>query len=336
MPLLFQGSKKIDKLNLMSTKISIECADIVDFPCDVLVLKYAQAFYGSDALVANLLRPNHLEEVSPRPTKYKLISSEGNLAAKKVLFLGVVPLYQFDYERIREFSSYSLQVLSQQWPDAVNIAMTMHGVGYGLDERESFLAQVAGLFDASSDGKVPPALERVTIVERNQGRATRLKQILKKNLPAESSNEKANRVESASLSPRIANAGLQSNTKPHVFVAMPFSDDMEDVYIFGIQAPINAAGFLCERVDMATFTGDILTRIKSRIETAALIVADLTGASPNVYLEVGYAWGTARPTLLLAKTSDDLTFDVRGQRCIIYKNIADLAKKLGADLAALN
>jgi hypothetical protein len=99
---------------------------------------------------------------------------------------------------------------------------------------------------------------------------------------------------------------------------------------------VNAAGFLCERVDMATFTGDILTRIKSRIETAALIVADLTGANPNVYLEVGYAWGKDRPTLLLTKKSDELKFDVRGQRCLVYKNIADLAKKLEADLAALN
>lgn len=319
----------------MSTKISVECADIVNFPCDVLVLKYAQAFYGADALVANLIRPNRLEEVSPSPSKYTLLSSEGNLAAKKVLFVGVLPLYQFDYGQIRGFSSYSLQVLSQQMPDAVYIAMTMHGVGYGLDERESFLAQVAGLLDAFRDGKGTTALERVTIVERNRGRATRLKQVLEKNLPSESSNEIADRMESASPSPRIANAGLQSNIKPHVFVAMPFSDDMEDVYIFGIQGPINAAGFLCERVDMATFTGDILTRIKSRIETAALVVADLTGANPNVYLEVGYAWGTARPTLLLAKKSDELKFDVRGQRCIVYKSISDLAKKLEAYLAGL-
>jgi hypothetical protein len=43
----------------MNLTLSIECADIIDFTCDVLVLKYAQAFYGADALVADLLRPNH-------------------------------------------------------------------------------------------------------------------------------------------------------------------------------------------------------------------------------------------------------------------------------------
>ena len=117
---------------------------------------------------------------------------------------------------------------------------------------------------------------------------------------------------------------------------MPFCDDMEDTFVFGIQGPVNAAGYLCERVDFSTFTGDILARIKSRIETASLIIADLTGANPNVYLEVGYAWGKGRPTLLIAKTSDELKFDVQGQRCLIYKSIRDLATKLETDLAALS
>ena len=116
---------------------------------------------------------------------------------------------------------------------------------------------------------------------------------------------------------------------------MPFSKDLEDVFIFGIQGPINKAGYLCERVDMLSFTGDILERIKSRIETAALVVADLTGANPNVYLEVGYAWGKNRPTLLLSRKTDDLKFDVRGQRCLVYDSIVDLSKKLQQDLAVL-
>lgn len=253
-----------------------------------------------------------------------------------MLFVGVLSLYRFDYGQIREFSSYSLQVLAQQMPNAEHVAMTMHGIGYGLDEKEAFLAQLAGLFDATHAGIAPSSLTRITIVEKNQGRASRLKQILEKNLPSETISEKQNQVPPFSPPSKIASAGLQSNTKPHIFVAMPFSEEMEDVFIFGIQGPVNAAGFLCERVDMATFTGDILTRIKSRIETAALIVADLTGANPNVYLEVGYAWGKDRPTLLLTKKSDELKFDVRGQRCLVYKNIADLAKKLEADLAALN
>jgi hypothetical protein len=66
-----------------------------------------------------------------------------------------------------------------------------------------------------------------------------------------------------------------------------------------------------------------------------LVIADLTGANANVYLEVGYAWGKDRPTVLVAKKGNELKFDVSGQRCIVYKNISDLAKKLEADLATV-
>jgi hypothetical protein len=317
----------------MFGEILIKKADIVDFACDVLVLKYAQNFYGADELIAGLLVAEAV--ISPQPGKHVLIPSQGKVAAKNVLFVGTLPLYQFHYGQIRTFASNSLQILAENLPDVMHVAMTMHGVGYGLDEKESFLAQIAGIFDAFRDGNVPSTLERITIVENNSGRATRLRNILKENLPAASSISKKKSNRQVLPSPGISNAGIRSDNKPHVFVAMPFSKAMEDVYILGIQGPVNAAGFLCERVDMSIFTGDILTRIKSRIETAALVIADLTGANPNVYLEVGYAWGKDRRTVLLANKSDKLKFDVSGQRCIFYENIVDLIKKLEADLTVL-
>ena len=319
----------------MDLTISVACTDILDLTCDVLVLKYAQAFYGADALVASVLTPNRLETISPRPGKHTLLASQGKLNASEVLFLGVLPLHQFDYGQIREFSAYALQVLAREAPNAKHVAMTMHGVGYGLDERESFLSQLAGIFDALNANIAQPSLKRITFVERNHGRASRLQEILDEQLQMETVTGERKELATASPPSRIANAGLRSNEKPHIFVAMPFNEELEDVYIFGIQGPINSAGYLCERVDMAIFTGDILSRIKTRIETATLIVADLTGSNPNVYLEVGYAWGKDRPTLLLVKKSEELKFDVRGQRCIVYKNIADLAQKLEADLSAL-
>ena len=55
-----------------------------------------------------------------------------------------------------------------------------------------------------------------------------------------------------------------------------------------------------------------------------------------MYLEVGYAWGKDRTTLLLFKeTGDEVEFDVRGQRIIMYDTISDLKKKLKANLDSL-
>lgn len=319
------------KLERPNPQIYIEDADIIEFPCDALVLKYAQGFHGADKLVASRLKRL---DISPSPGKYVWLPSKSGIAAKRILFVGVPELYHFGYIQIRELAISSLKILAEEMPDAKHIAMTMHGVGYGLDERESFLAQIAGLLEAFRKKLVPDALERVTIVESDKKRASRLRTILEEYLPPKSLAVNA-QAKDRVIPKSVIEAGLKSDNKPLIFVAMSFDEEMEDVYTFGIQGPVNAAGYLCERVDMSSFTGDILARIKSKIEIANLIIADLTGANANVYLEVGYAWGKERPTLLLAKKGDNLNFDVLNQRCIIYKNINDLAKKLEADLISL-
>jgi hypothetical protein len=156
----------------MNNNIYIECANIIDFPCDILVLKHAQGFYGADARVASLLKPKigNRDEISPLPDEYVFIEPQDKLLAKQILFLGVASLHEFEYEQIREFARRSIEVLQQQKPEVKRIAMTVHGVGYGLDEREAFLAQLAGLFDAFREGLTANALERITIVEKNPGR----------------------------------------------------------------------------------------------------------------------------------------------------------------------
>lgn len=116
---------------------------------------------------------------------------------------------------------------------------------------------------------------------------------------------------------------------------MPFATEMEDVYYYGIQNPVRQLGFICERIDQEAFTGDVLPQMKTRIEAAEIVIADLTGSNPNVYLEVGYAWGKARPTVLLVREADQLKFDVRGQKCLTYKSIKDLETQLTKELQEL-
>jgi hypothetical protein len=134
----------------------------------------------------------------------------------------------------------------------------------------------------------------------------------------------------------IDSAGLGSRNKPHVFVAMQFGPDTDDVFHYGIQSAVQANGFLCERIDAVAFTGDILTQIKARIDSAHLVVADLSTPNPNVYLEVGYAWGRNIRTVLLARDAAQLRFDVQGQRCVLYSSIRDLEQKLTEELRQLS
>ena len=109
----------------------------------------------------------------------------------------------------------------------------------------------------------------------------------------------------------------------------------EDLYYYGIQSAVQQAGYLCERIDLTAFTGDIMDRVKSRIQSASFIVAELTDANANVYLEIGYAWGKDRPTVLCGRDSAELKFDLSGQRCLKYKNIRDLEKRLRDEIIEL-
>jgi hypothetical protein len=93
---------------------------------------------------------------------------------------------------------------------------------------------------------------------------------------------------------------------------------------------------LCELVSEEAFTGDIVTRVLDRIRTASLVVAEITAANANVFLEVGFAWGAGRPVILVAQDATKLPFDVRGQRCLEYgEDIAKLAKLMRRELAGL-
>ena len=306
--------------------ITIENRDILNVVCDILVLKYSQGFFGADLEVAKVLGLSEREDDALAPGKYMRIPTKGKLPCKRILFIGVRPLWEFAYAEIRKFAKDALTILASQDCERERLAMTMHGVGYGLDEREAFTAQIAGLMEylTTPDNVWRP--KEIVIVERDVNRFQRLEAFLSTILSRAGSivpsPHQHNTIES------LPDAGIASDWKKHVFVAMPYDDEMEDVYEFGIREPINAAGCLCERCDRSVFTGDILDRIKKRIATATVVVADLTGANPNVYLEVGYAWGKGIPTLLLAREGQDLKFDVRTHKCVFYKSISHLRKQL--------
>ncbi|MBX9689836.1 MAG: hypothetical protein K2X27_24210 [Candidatus Obscuribacterales bacterium] len=315
-------------MRLHDPKITVKNADVLDYPCNVLVLKYAQWWHGADLAVGRELGLGKGWDSGGEflaPGEFRLLPGDKKIGADQVLFVGLAPLKKLTYSLLREFGKSAILHLNKVAPQSRHLAMTIHGVNIGMDEREVFLAQLAGILDVLSDPQIMTGLEEISFVEKNAARAKRLAEILAENYKPRISPQLNE------LSRPISDAGC-SQEKPHIFVAMPFLEEMEDTFIFGIHGPVQEAGFLCERVDIAVFTGDIVERIKSRIETAQLVIADLTGANANVYLEVGYAWGCKVNTLLICKNVDELKFDVKGQRCLIYSSINDLKKKLSSEL----
>jgi hypothetical protein len=133
----------------------------------------------------------------------------------------------------------------------------------------------------------------------------------------------------------LRSAGVDSDSRPHAFVAMPFGEAFDDVFHYGIVRPVERAGLLCERMDRSAFTGDIVEQMKRRIRSARVVVADLSGANPNVYLEVGFAWAAGVPTVLLCNGDTEPHFDVRGHKHLRYRSIREAERHLDAELGAL-
>lgn len=316
--------------------VEIVHGNVVSFRADALALKFAQGLYGADGDVADKLGLSESTLLSQLSAvgSHHLADGGNRVAAAQVLFIAVLPLNRFRYAQIREFAERVLSALKDSAPQIRHLAVTLHGPNYGLDEMEAFSAELAGFLDGCARGDAPPALERITFVELNAKRAQRLTSALPGLLPGQAGKAQAQPgpvVPEPAARP-IATAGKDSEAKPHIFVAMPFTEEFDDIYYYGIEPVVKSAGYLCERADTRSFSGDILDWIKRRIETAALVVADLSTANANVYLEVGYAWGHRRPTILLTRDVNDLKFDVRSQRCLVYKRIRDLEQNLRREL----
>ena len=320
--------------------IRVDTGDATNYCVDVLVLKYAQSAYGLDREIIRRLMGIgfEIDKLAPRPEQFEIVSSQGVTSAPELLFVGVNSLVNFGYKEIRKFSRLALTALQEVAPNSTHIGITLHGVNYGLDEAEAFEAEVAGFIEALQDNLFPQGLEAITFIERDKARALRIKKILRRMLPDGYIGNKSKSIlngQSSDFAEHIRLVGYASETKPHIFVAMPFAEEMEDIFHYGISSSVKGAGYICERADQSSFTGDILDWVKRRIRSSSLLVADLTDANPNVYLEVGYAWGCGVPTVFLVKNPDQLKFDVKGQRCLVYKSIKNLEEQLTNELRNL-
>ena len=321
--------------------------------------------YGVDKRVAQMFREDGCQLPQPDEGNATLVKSAKGIRAKQVLVVGTPDLWRFDYPDIRNFSRLALSTLAAQNSPVERAVMTIHGAGFGLDPVEAFDYEIAGLQNAVQSGMFPPSLVRISIVEKQSMMAKFLQHHMRVRLPNGTIErpQPAVRTIVRAIAPQSSSVAMKKAAVPKkrkaakkkaavsrasrtkssdighknsVFVAMPFNaPGMNDLYHYGIVGGARAAGFVCERADTTSFTGDVVKWIRHRIENAAYMLAILTGANANVYLEVGYAWGRRVPCVFFARSEEDLQFDVAGQKCIFYDDIQDLEEKLEKELKGL-
>jgi hypothetical protein len=113
--------------------------------------------------------------------------------------------------------------------------------------------------------------------------------------------------------------GVTVQSTDTCFVMMPFANPLGAYYTSIYEPAIRKAGLIAKRADDDIYgTGKIIDQIWSGINSARVLVAELTNRNPNVLYELGIAHALTKPVVLVSSNENDVPFDVKHVRMISY------------------
>jgi hypothetical protein len=111
----------------------------------------------------------------------------------------------------------------------------------------------------------------------------------------------------------------ETNKQDTCFIIMPFGEWF-DTYYESIYLPaIEATGLIARRADNLYRPSAIINDIWALTSEAKLILADLSEKNANVFYELGMAHALAKPAILVTESMEDVPFDLRSLRVIVYE-----------------
>jgi hypothetical protein len=116
-----------------------------------------------------------------------------------------------------------------------------------------------------------------------------------------------------------------------VFVLTPFHPTYKKQFEVISQVCQNL-GLTAMRGD-EEFVNEVFPHILRLIVRARLVIANLDGRNPNVFYELGIAHALNKPTILIAPTPEDVPFDVRARRLVLFGSLDDLRERLRDEIA---
>jgi hypothetical protein len=116
------------------------------------------------------------------------------------------------------------------------------------------------------------------------------------------------------------------------FIIMPYGSEFDKIFNDLVKQPLEESGYEVIRADSILDQHNILKDIIRNIAEADLIIADLTSINPNVFYELGIAHAMQVPTVLLSQSIEDVPFDLKSYRVIVYStryyDATELPRKL--------
>ncbi|MCM5530313.1 hypothetical protein [Parasegetibacter sp. NRK P23] len=136
------------------------------------------------------------------------------------------------------------------------------------------------------------------------------------------SSSSSSLVDSNSELKKLGKAVAISDTDT-CFVMQPFASPLGDYYSKIYDPAIRKAGLNPIRADQDIFgTGKIIDQIWSGINSAKVLIAELTKRNANVFYELGLAHALKKPVVLVSSNQEDVPFDLQHIR-VIYYDVTD-------------
>jgi hypothetical protein len=104
------------------------------------------------------------------------------------------------------------------------------------------------------------------------------------------------------------------------FVVMPFGEPFDDYYQKHLKPTVESLDIQVERADEVFGSRPIINDIIESIIDCDFILADVSLKNPNVNYELGIAHALKKPVIIISQKVDDIPFDYRHIRAIIYDN----------------
>lgn len=123
---------------------------------------------------------------------------------------------------------------------------------------------------------------------------------------------------SLTASPIFGPPKQRSASWPQLFMLMPFAPEMRPIFDDHIKKAAAEIGLSAARADDFFSRGSIIQDVWSAIYHAKVIVADCSKRNPNVFYEIGIAHTLGKDTVLISQSLEDIPFDLRHLRIIIY------------------
>jgi hypothetical protein len=107
-------------------------------------------------------------------------------------------------------------------------------------------------------------------------------------------------------------------TRPKIYVIQPFLTNASQGVFNLIASAAAKANVDVFRADSIEHGGVTVKSIHGAIQSATLLIADITDANPNVMYEVGFAQAQKKPLILIAVSSRSIPFDLAYFLVLIY------------------